>query len=1529
MSVSRLLKKFGQTSHVLHTSTDSASSPSADDSNKSLRRRQANEPTPTIIPHFWRKTLHHPRMARSTPTLPLAPDSENSTSERAVPETSLSMPLHASPSDYLTTPAVEPPPGIIPAIIPVPDKLTAAWDAVKDDPKGPNVSRGLDGADDEAVTVQDNAAPFMPIITATVLAAQQTDVAKAVKEGIDKLAEGMPVFMKALDELKSLHPAIGGESVQWSIRSCVTETTVVVLVFKTVYTLELKRRENDKKILSLFVGMRDMMGALFLLKDIENDKVIGPNGISLEDRLKVLVDRTADDIKTCSNVCDAYTKKRPLAKVLLSSVWDARLLEFVQLFANRRKEFEFELTMHASQGIDNANAKLDAIGEALNEQMDAMKALFQQLVSPEQKRLSELVAAKGGVKALKEDDKLLFELEKAERQSVGYIQGGCGTHVSGAVQGHQSEDIFEDPSIAVEKNLSVFSRKFEAQRNQIVDELALVVKRESDRVIQEVKGGPHERILDRSVHEIWTEMGWRGNVKARHFVLAFRDYYLERLNSGAKSVLGMSTSGINHPVDPDAWAVKYIDIIRLQPIMEAIDDDSSGFITIGEMNRFTASRPIDWSLPHWVAYWAVGFRASIIDYAHKIEELYAKMDGIRTEVPPLNRQAIITYFAYTWQFVHSLIAPLLSLESGKDDNDKFKSYLEAEEARLGNNLNAVDYIIDGTDTLTLITGTVFPLLYLLMKRHYEIMRTMRTKVLDSRVLWENKNSIDCVQEALIDRVVDLMNNFTQQKLDVEKKFKDFAYGMFTYIYDPATLWAGAHMLDLDPQTTPYDDANEDQTTVVDEFIRLFEISDEPSLDYWVYDGHSIEDVPNYGNVESPLKEILGHWHGYFYESGGIRETQGTDSMVTLVLEPAEGERDFKANAWSNRGRFTINGSWSVDDNKIMQIAFKMKFRTGFWIPIFFSGHFDPDRDALTGVWGYSADPEGSMGPLEFRRIPPRYLTVYPSPALFGNFAISAVRNDIRQQRYSWSYFAQRRDDRETVVSFSIRYLFFGKPLDQEEIQRLCTAVQRLTSTDACFYGSMVNRKRVRTLIHEFYCDYCGGFIGGTRLFCVDCITKSDTFNTVDFCYDSDSRCIEERIDYRDDLKEPHEPSHWLVKLRTSVAFQHLGGLYKSARAAIERVEELLPKIVAAAQQSAEQKETGEEGLNASTQDGTATEQPPEREEPEPSKSDDVPTAANGITMESTRSRLSQRRLAPNNGEKRDDASTATDDNHITDGVEAEPTVVETPGNSEKRDIAPTATDDDGITDGVEAEPTVVEAPSNGEKRDDAPTATDDDGITDGVEAEPTVVEAPSNGEKRDVAPTATDDNAITDGIEAEPTVAEAPAPTANGDANGAAETEDQADKVSQAAPQAQSLDGDSRVPMCGVCDGALSFPLWYCIFCEDNLFICDACDAKGVPDITRSSGKHTEEHHLLRCLEPDSADETVSSQEQRLIAIEGRLADIQTQFDTTTSSQDRRLIAIEGRLADMQSHFDTLTAQIGKLEGLLHKLVGVDKSDAE
>jgi len=47
-------------------------------------------------------------------------------------------------------------------------------------------------------------------------------------------------------------------------------------------------------------------------------------------------------------------------------------------------------------------------------------------------------------------------------------------------------------------------------------------------------------------------------------------------------------------VEDEEWALDYIDVVHLDPIVEAIDDDFSGFISIHEANRFALARPDGW-----------------------------------------------------------------------------------------------------------------------------------------------------------------------------------------------------------------------------------------------------------------------------------------------------------------------------------------------------------------------------------------------------------------------------------------------------------------------------------------------------------------------------------------------------------------------------------------------------------------------------------------------------------------------------------------------------------------------------------------------------------------------------------------------------------------------------------------------------------------------------------------------------------------------------------------------------------------------
>lgn len=44
----------------------------------------------------------------------------------------------------------------------------------------------------------------------------------------------------------------------------------------------------------------------------------------------------------------------------------------------------------------------------------------------------------------------------------------------------------------------------------------------------------------------------------------------------------------------DEWTLQHIRVDRLRFIMDAIDTDASGFVTVKEINDFTHSRPETW-----------------------------------------------------------------------------------------------------------------------------------------------------------------------------------------------------------------------------------------------------------------------------------------------------------------------------------------------------------------------------------------------------------------------------------------------------------------------------------------------------------------------------------------------------------------------------------------------------------------------------------------------------------------------------------------------------------------------------------------------------------------------------------------------------------------------------------------------------------------------------------------------------------------------------------------------------------------------
>ena len=118
--------------------------------------------------------------------------------------------------------------------------------------------------------------------------------------------------------------------------------TVAVLAFKAVYTLEMKRRENDKRILTLYVeyvrpnvdrpspshkfqderhdGGSRAVGVHFhldvnlsdrsasRLKGVSDPKKIVRDGQTMEERIQKICRDVTENIEDCGNACDTYFK---------------------------------------------------------------------------------------------------------------------------------------------------------------------------------------------------------------------------------------------------------------------------------------------------------------------------------------------------------------------------------------------------------------------------------------------------------------------------------------------------------------------------------------------------------------------------------------------------------------------------------------------------------------------------------------------------------------------------------------------------------------------------------------------------------------------------------------------------------------------------------------------------------------------------------------------------------------------------------------------------------------------------------------------------------------------------------------------------------------------------------------------------------------------------------------------------------------------------------------------------------------------
>ncbi|KAJ3011250.1 hypothetical protein NUW54_g2238 [Trametes sanguinea] len=610
-------------------------------------------------------------------------------------------------------------------------------------------------------------------------------------------------------------------------------------------------------------------------------------------------------------------------------------------------------------------------------------------------------------------------------------------------------DLAEDPAIMViQRNFASFDKIFTMQQREMMRELQRVARVESDRVISTVLAGPHERIVDRDLHEIWKDMRWGRAVDARFFVPAVHDYYIQILIDEQRVIT--SNVGAQHlSSEDDAWALEFLEPTYHARIAEAFEYDASGHVSIQEVNRSTSDRFEGWSLLRWIVYWAAGWRVAMTEYKRKIHTILSRMRRIAPTVRP--QVHMYSHSSVSQRYlapVEALVKPITM--SFSDDNEhhylltKFKDYVDQQETMIREQLEIARYHIDSREALELINGplglerNVLIILYLLLRRHYQIMRMGQKVLIHPEELPIAVDSIFFVHDALSCRAQHLAGMFAvlgvydREGIPGSRSPSFNVPPEFMNAEDEVDFEEGID--ELSETVLRFPPFREDFYPESNDCVQE-EVGYERDIDVGASgapDGYEFQ--------ESYIFTFGYHFHASPRDSNQLFAGP-TDPMslqqtrLTVWLEVA-------SSGAGDRPVYRMTESWNTSAPRDLEYALAL----------------DDDGVTLSGrlldlFWPASRQVVMKKGP------PPEVMVFYPSPAEFSRdkvkalwrFALDAILYDVRRRLFSWAFIKKRKDHRRRFVSLNFA-TSTQIPLAPDQSAELDHLYRRLLPADIEFYA---------------------------------------------------------------------------------------------------------------------------------------------------------------------------------------------------------------------------------------------------------------------------------------------------------------------------------------------------------------------------------------------------------------------------------------------------------------------------------------------
>ncbi|KAH9475803.1 hypothetical protein JR316_0011363 [Psilocybe cubensis] len=566
---------------------------------------------------------------------------------------------------------------------------------------------------------------FKSAATVDVAWAFKTDRAGELEAAIESFPRTSSIVMEGLLRLANLLPSFG----------------VVVNSWYSIFQLNFARAKEHKKVLFVLLQIQATLCTLFQLKQVNSVSVR-----SEADRLSLqrLLISLAQIITECGSDLNYYLSTNTPVRLFYVNFFEKQWLIHVNKLIKRREELQkfvdSILSLHGVRttsikdlGEKVMNLNVSETPEETNKRFHIFKARFLarlrtkdelDVISTINERIGNLAQENPleGQVRLREIFLDLFCKEDLV-ELVGYV-GNCVSKVMDREgpkrMGNDSSSHSHRFNKLLEMVNRILERRIARVQRQIKEMQQSGIKVESPFVISVSKMNGGKRYILVKAPTTLEDPNFESSVEIRIFILKLREY-----------IGGQEGSN-------DHWVLDYVDLAHIQPIAEALGSPASGSVNVRNVHQFALSRPD-------------GLRLCTVAEEHT------------HETPASVDPRLVELACHVAQMQEEVISANLK--------DASFNLMCPNDAKL----------VGGPER---VETWILPLLHLLLQRHLEIIQIAQNIVLDELEMIAHNQSLVSTFRTFEGRIKELDEMFKlDEKYDLERQLKSFAYGMFSTYMD--------------------------------------------------------------------------------------------------------------------------------------------------------------------------------------------------------------------------------------------------------------------------------------------------------------------------------------------------------------------------------------------------------------------------------------------------------------------------------------------------------------------------------------------------------------------------------------------------------------------------------------------------------------------------------------------------------------------------------------------------------------------------